>query len=142
MKHWTLGFVFTPDLAQVLLIHKQHPADQKGFWNGLGGKYERNESALECISREVREESALAINDWKDVGNVHGSDWEMEIFASMYGGNQEDAVTTTDEEVRWWSVEEINDKSVKRNLSWMIPLCLDALKRNEISRFDILYTES
>lgn len=141
MKRWTLGFVFTLDFSHVLLIHKEHPKDQKGFWNGLGGKFETDESIIECVSREIEEESDLRIADWREVGKVYGKDWEMSICTSTYSGAMSDARTMTDEQVHWFPVHDY-PSNIKHNLLWMIPICIDALKRDEIDTIVIRYTNS
>ena len=137
---WTLGFVFTPDFSRVLLIHKEHPEHQKGKWNGLGGKYEEGETAKECIAREVREESDLVIqpDEWRSLGTVRGEEWEMQILTVVYSGDLSDAKTTTDERVEWFPLEAI--PKTKRNLLWLIPLCIDALQYDQIESIDICYT--
>lgn len=141
MKRWTLGFVFNADFSQVLLIHKEHPEHQRGKWNGLGGKYEEGETGVQCISREIEEESGLQIptQEWVAMGRVHGEDWEMDIFTVSYTGVMSDAKTLTDERVEWFPRDAI--PKTKRNLNWLIPLCYDALAHDEIERIDIQYTE-
>ncbi|MEP7167134.1 MAG: NUDIX domain-containing protein [Candidatus Woesebacteria bacterium] len=143
MKRWTLGFVFTTDFSRVLLIHKEHPASQAGKWNGLGGKYEIGENAQECIAREVEEESQLRISalTWRDIGKVHGEEWEMDILTAVYLGDADTAQTMTDEKVAWFPIHALPEET-KHNLQWMIPLCIDALKKDEIEKIDIQYTSS
>lgn len=142
MKRWTLGFIFNQDFSQVLLIHKQHPEHQRGKWNGLGGKYEGDETGRQCIAREVKEESDLAIppKNWLEMGKVGSEEWEMDVFTTCYKGELSDARTTTDEEVAWFPRESI--PKTKRNLFWLIPLCYDALAHDEIARIAIQYTPS
>ena len=137
---WTLGFVFTPDFSRVLLIHKEHPAHQKGRWNGLGGKYESGEDAFACISREVKEESDLLISSdtWRLLGTVHGEEWEMQVLTAIYAGDTVDAKTLTDERIEWFSLTKLPTE--RYNLFWLIPLCIDALKYNHIESIDICYT--
>ena len=141
MKRWTLGFVFTSDFSQVLLIHKEHPESQKGKWNGLGGKYEDGETSSICIAREIEEESGLTIDprNWRQVGKVHGTEWEMDILTAIYPGDTKDAKTRTDETVQWFPFDSF-PLDMKYNLHWLIPLCVDALKRDEIEQIDIMYT--
>ncbi len=141
MNRWTLSFVFTPDFSNVLLIHKEHPQSQKGKWNGLGGKYEVGETAAVCIAREIEEESGLVIhaNDWRLVGKVHGFEWEMDVLTAAYVGDVNQAQTLTDEEVKWFPLSAL-PTDMKYNLNWLIPLCVDALKRDEIELIDVLYT--
>lgn len=138
MKRWTLGFIFTPDFSHILLIHKQHPVDQAGKWNGIGGKFEEGESIFDCISRETKEESDLSVTDWREVGSVSGIDWEMFVCAAVYSKEVSDARTMTDEEVKWFPTNAF--PSDKHNLRWLVPLCVDALKRDEIDTIEIRYT--
>ncbi|MBI3630915.1 MAG: NUDIX domain-containing protein [Candidatus Sungbacteria bacterium] len=63
MKNYTLGFIFTPSLGRVLLVHKLNPEWQAGKINGGGGKMEAGENPLTCIVREVREETGLITNE-------------------------------------------------------------------------------
>jgi len=38
-------------------------APTQGLWNGVGGKIEGEESPLECVIREVKEETGIEINN-------------------------------------------------------------------------------
>ena len=58
----TLGIIVRGD--QILLGEKLgNPAIGKGLLNGPGGKLEEGETILECLSREVREETGLIIRE-------------------------------------------------------------------------------
>lgn len=62
MKKYTVGFIFSDDFKNVLLIKKTKPADQAGLFNGIGGKFEEFDiDAAACVSREVKEETGLDI---------------------------------------------------------------------------------
>lgn len=124
----TLGFVFSKDLKQVLLIRKQHPEWQAGKINGLGGKTEAGETPEECVSREVREESDLQIpaTSWHKVTKLVWNVWRVEVFATIYEGSFRDAVTLTDEEVEWFDVDQLPAQVIS-NLRWLIPLAIDQL---------------
>jgi 8-oxo-dGTP diphosphatase len=85
----TLGYVFTPDGARVLLVHRnRRPGDAHlGKYNGLGGKLERDEDVVSCLRREVREESGLECEALELRGTVSwpgfgkgGEDWFGFIF--------------------------------------------------------------
>lgn len=67
-KQYTVVLVHTP--AGVVLINRKK-VPYIGLWNGLGGKFEAGESALDCAQREVFEESGLKIHDAKVCGIVH-----------------------------------------------------------------------
>jgi 8-oxo-dGTP diphosphatase len=86
----TLGYVFSPDRARVLLVHRtaKGPSDPHfGKWNGLGGKLERDEDVLACLRRELREEASIDATDCQLAGTVswpgfgkHGEDWFGFVF--------------------------------------------------------------
>ncbi|KAJ3645391.1 hypothetical protein Zmor_023054 [Zophobas morio] len=42
----------------------------KGFWNGFGGKVEKNETVMDCAKRELKEECNLEAKDLKQIGVV------------------------------------------------------------------------
>ena len=86
----TLGYVFSPDRARVLLVHRttKGPADPHfGKWNGLGGKVERDEDVLAGLRRELREEADIFATDCQLAGTVSwpgfgkgGVDWFGFVF--------------------------------------------------------------
>jgi 8-oxo-dGTP diphosphatase len=85
----TLGYLLSPDGRQVLLVHRNlRPEDPHfGKYNGLGGKVQRDEDAVSCLRREVREEAALECEElvlrgtisWPGFGK-QGEDWFGFIF--------------------------------------------------------------
>jgi 8-oxo-dGTP diphosphatase len=85
----TLGYLFSPDGRQVLLVHRnRRPGDAHfGKYNGLGGKLEAGEDVVACLRREVREESGLECDELKLCGTIswpgfgtQGEDWFGFIF--------------------------------------------------------------
>ena len=63
---YTLIFIRYQD--EVLLINREK-GSWMGRWNGLGGKVEKGESALECAIRETQEESGLLLDDFTFCGS-------------------------------------------------------------------------
>lgn len=60
---------------------------KKDIWNGLGGKFEKNETPEECVVREVFEESGLKIKSPKLCGFItfpdqEGEDWYVFVFTT------------------------------------------------------------
>jgi len=56
-KTYVAGFMFSPDLENVVLIEKQKPEWQKGKYNAVGGKIEDGETPqhkrwLESLKRK------------------------------------------------------------------------------------------
>lgn len=85
----TLAYVISPDGKQVLLIHRNKRQDDIHFgkYNGLGGKLEKNESLIEGLRRELREEAGIECIDvvlrgtisWPGFGK-NGEDWFGFVF--------------------------------------------------------------
>ncbi len=83
--------------GKTLMIHrcKRDEDQHKGKYNGLGGKFERGESPLECAKREVLEESGLHIHDVSLKGTLffpefdkHKRDWMVFVYrADHFSGN-------------------------------------------------------
>lgn len=111
----TLGYVLSPDKAQVLLIHRNARPDDHalGKWNGLGGKLDRGEDVATCMKREIREEAGIEVTAMRLRGTVtwpgfgkHGEDWLGFIFmidafdGEPHGGNHEGALS-------WQPVERL-----------------------------------
>lgn len=136
----TLAFLFTPDFQKVLLIKKIKPVHHKGLYNGLGGKVEKGESSLQCVVREVTEESGLHTNesDWVNVGKLLCDGWQMQIFTSVYKSTQMKIMNQGDEEVAWVDVNNL-PRNVVSNLRWLIPMCVDRLNGGEEFTVDIKY---
>ncbi len=57
----TLGYLFSADRRQVLMIRRDARPDDIhfGYYNGLGGKLEPGEDVITGMRREIREESGL-----------------------------------------------------------------------------------
>lgn len=60
----TLGYILSPDEKQVLMIHRNKRPDDIHFgkYNGLGGKLAPDENVLDCMRREILEESGLIVD--------------------------------------------------------------------------------
>lgn len=132
MQYYTLGFIFDSFLKNVLLVHKNKPAWQKGKINGIGGKLRKNESAKSGIRRETFEESGLIIpaRNWTPVGTIIDSPpATIYVLTTVYNGDTSDAKTVTDEKVQWLTIGNLPDQIIS-NLTWLIPLCLDKLKNS------------
>lgn len=60
MTLFSCTFAFTESGSHVLLIRKARPDWQKGYLNGIGGKFEPSDrSMIDCTIREFREETGL-----------------------------------------------------------------------------------
>ena len=117
---YVLGFACNED-GQWLLIKKNRPEWQSGLLNGIGGKIEENEKPINAMNRECFEEVKLIL-DWKEVGRMHGPDWECYIYFA-----QDNVVSlyeqVEDEELGLYTDEEWKALPHISNLEYLIPFC-------------------
>ena len=84
----------------------------EGKWNGLGGKFEPEESPEECVIREILEESGLSIRNPKLCGllmfpRFKGNDWYVFVFtANDFSG---ELIDSPDGSLEWIPDEKILD---------------------------------
>ena len=76
----TLCYIRKGDEYLMLFRDKKEKDVNEGKWVGVGGKFKENESAEECLLREVREETGLALSNYTFHGIVHfhSDEWEDE----------------------------------------------------------------
>ncbi len=70
MKQTTLCYIDNGDSYLMLHRVKKENDASHGKWIGVGGKCEADESPDECMLREVKEETGLAITSWHYRGIV------------------------------------------------------------------------
>lgn len=70
MHNSTLCYILRGD--EVLMLHRVKKKNDinRDKWIGIGGKFEAEESADECILREAKEETGLTLTDWQCRGIV------------------------------------------------------------------------
>ena len=91
---------------ETLLLHrikKTHDANA-GKWVGIGGKFEAGESPEECLLREVREETGLALTSYRFRGIVTfvSDEWGTEYMHLFTADAFEGELTDCDEGVLRW----------------------------------------
>src|SRR5260370_28235079 len=125
-KFYVNGFLFDNNGAHVALIKKVHfPANvdwTKNPWNGVGGKIERNETAIEAMVREFREETGVQTNldDWQYFAEVDSPDWTVFYFRAFDTDYLDQVTTMTDEEVSVFFPSNEQIPSVP-HLSFLLP---------------------
>lgn len=124
MKNYVVGFAFSKDFQEVLLIKKSKPEWQAGRSNGIGGKIEDGETAEQAMVREFKEECDISTQE---------SQWRKYALLECFDGSKvwcfeaamdiEHFSTLTDEQVRIWDIKAVmGSKRVIHNLKWLIPL--------------------
>jgi len=128
MKEYVCGFLFSPDYSKVVLIKKNRPEWQKGMFNGIGGKIEEGETALEAMEREFWEEARFSSMGWEQFCCITGKDWKVWFFENndtFY--NKVHA--RTDETIHISDTNNLPDHpeyKVIDNLKWLIPMAMDS----------------
>lgn len=140
---YVAGFLFSENLKNVALIHKQKPAWQRGKLNAIGGKIQSGESADDAMRREFREETGLDIADWKRFCVLRGdseSDWRVYFYFAVGDVNKVQSMES--EIVRNFVVNSIlcnYQISIIPNLRFLIPMALSFAKGLEnCSAFQIV----
>ncbi|CAI5757619.1 unnamed protein product [Candida verbasci] len=64
---YTLGFIRCKTNNKILLLNR-NKSPWMGRWNGVGGKLNPQESALQCIIRETEEETGLNLSNFINRG--------------------------------------------------------------------------
>ena len=141
----SLGFIFDINLENVLLVHKNSPAWQKGLVNGVGGKIEVGESPLECMVRECQEETALVIpeNSWQHFATIKDKDGmspgvHINVYAAMYHGAITDACKNDHEEIEWFLYQSLPDNVIS-NLFFLVPMAREKLRGHDAKSIIIQY---
>ena len=79
MERFVVGFAFNKGKSLVLLVRKNHPPWQDGLLNGIGGKIEDFETAIEAMHRECKEETGLVL-EWEGRGVMKGKNNDGALF--------------------------------------------------------------
>lgn len=120
VNHYVLGFAFDCDKESVLLVEKRKgPKLNHGKLNGIGGKVENGESAIEAMCREFKEEVGATVEAWKHIGDFCGPYWSIEVFSGAIqpiGGTVE--VRSFNDVGEPLSFEDVDSVLEPSNLHW------------------------
>ncbi|WP_162146803.1 NUDIX hydrolase [Acholeplasma granularum] len=127
---YTLCFIKRDD--EILMLNR-NKAPWLGIWNGVGGKRHRNESPLECILREIKEETHINPNDYHVVdkgivtwnGDFKASSSGLHLFLMEVSKNfQYQTPIETDEGILSWKkinwINDIDNLGVSYNIPYFI----------------------
>ena len=98
MQRYCLGFMFSQDYENVVLIKKESPDWMKGLLNGVGGKLLNAEDPLNGMKREFKEETGLQHDSWTYFATINGDDFEVICFTTT-SNNYLAARTVTPEKI-------------------------------------------
>ena len=126
----TLGYVRRGD--EVLLVHRQRAGDDHlGKYNGLGGKLEAGEDAVECLLRELQEEAGIRATSvrlrgtiaWPGFGS-DGSDWFGLVFV-VDDFEGEPPERNDDGPLAWVRIDELDTLPMWDGDRHFLPLVFD-----------------
>ncbi|MBR6381621.1 MAG: 8-oxo-dGTP diphosphatase [Lachnospiraceae bacterium] len=113
MKNTTLCYLEQKDSYLMLLRNRKEHDENAGKWIGVGGKFEEGESPVDCLLREVREETGLTLTEYAFRGIVTfvSESWGTEqMFLFTATGFTGRLVTDCPEgELRWIPKGELAD---------------------------------
>ena len=130
MTQFVLGFLFTPDTKQVVLVRKKRPDSLAGKLNGVGGQLGPGENPRTGVSREFFEATGVAIadQDWRPVARLWGKGYEIAGFCAI----SEAAARCTsagEENIMLTPVQyDVLQAEGALGLSWVIAAALDPNK--------------
>jgi 8-oxo-dGTP diphosphatase len=136
MKEYTVGFLFTADLKEMLFLHPKRPEWQVGFLNGPGGRIEEGESPAECIAREMAEEAGIEVDpfEWQLVETEIGArsaDITVHFLSARFDGSKNEIVQLTDEALEWLPIDPPPENIIE-NLRELIPKAAELERQREI----------
>jgi 8-oxo-dGTP diphosphatase len=124
VQEYSLGFLFSPFKNKVALLLKSKPKWQEGRYNGIGGKVEKGETALQAMVREFEEEAGVKIKNWNQYAVLQGEGFKVTIFWAA-SNKISDVKTMTKEKVEVFDTGE--DKlpaNMITNVRWLIEMAL------------------
>jgi len=141
MIAYTLGFVFRGD--EILMLNREK-APWKGAWNGVGGKLQKGEEPLECMRRELSEETGIPSCEatFVDKGELTWTDFEaigngLRIFFIRVNSGYELATPVkTQEGILDWKqidwVVDVKNEGVAKNIPLFLPSLLEEEPKKRI----------
>ncbi len=108
----TLCYIRNPN-NEYLLLHRNKKENDlnEGKWIGIGGKFEADETAEECVCREVYEETGLTLTDYRLHGLVKfvSDTWDNEdMYLFSATGYTGELIKECDEgELEWVPAERV-----------------------------------
>lgn len=132
VKKYVLGFAFNSRRDKVVLVKKDRPEWQKGFFNGVGGKLEKFETASDAMSREFEEETGVSIPvaGWELFTTMVFPNDVMGGLAYVYcyrvfTDGVFDCKTVESEEIEIVNIDDLDKYPIISNLNFLIPMALD-----------------
>lgn len=125
-QEYVLAFIFDESLEKVLLIQKQRPQWQAGLYNGIGGKIEEKETAIDAIKREIFEEANLEITSFIPIETLTDNK-TYRVYCYTAKSDFKNLKSKTDEIISVFSVKNLPDNIID-NVPGLIKTSLEKYK--------------
>lgn len=145
--NWIYTNCFIKQNNNIIMLNRVFEPNM-GLWNGVGGKIEEGETPLQCVLREVVEETGLLIDHaefkgivtWKGEGLSEGG---MYVYkAELTDSIRYETPIMTDEGIlHWKSIEWVLDpknSGIVSNIHYFLP---SLLYQQNCYQFDCVYSE-
>jgi 8-oxo-dGTP diphosphatase len=116
IRKFVIGYLFDGN-GNVALIEKNRPDWQKGRLNGVGGQIEKDETPLQAMTREFKEEAGPEVS-WRQFCVLKGDGYRLFCFTSR---DKVEISTKTDEKVAWYPVDRL-PANILPNSLWLVPM--------------------
>ncbi len=148
MYAYTLCFIKRND--EILMLNRQKKP-WKGAWNGVGGKIQTGETPLECVIREVFEETSITVDPTKiyDKGVLTWTNFEaigvglhLFLYEVPHDYRLETPIKTDEGLLDWKKIVWINDfenEGMAKNIPYFLPTLLT---KNERYHYHCTFEES
>lgn len=106
-------YVFALIKNEEKILMLKRPKDKKvyaGYWNFPGGKIEESETEIQCVIREVKEETGMDFEPSVKIMDIVDKNIEPKKVV-VFDGNANGSVKLSEEheEYGWFTVEEIKN---------------------------------
>ncbi len=140
MYKYTLCFIRKGN--QILMLNRFF-SPIMGKWNGIGGKFEEDETPYQCVIRETFEETGINIQNPELIGKVtwitEKGTTGMYVFVASVPSTLDfpTPISVTEGILDWKEVDwilDVNNKGIANNIQEFLPIMLNG------ERFDHRYT--
>lgn len=136
IQEYVCGFMFDQTYQNVALIEKVNPSWQRGFLNGVGGKIEKDESPINAMVREFKEEAGVdtTIETWTQYAKiVQNNSWHVYFFMSV--GDLSLLKSMEKEQIVLLAIKDLQQSKALQSVKWLVPLCMDKTHSYTLSEY-------